>query len=116
MHFLGKLLVTAAAAVIAAYILPGVHIKDSITALLLALVLAFLNAILKPILVILTIPITILTLGLFLLVINIIIIEIAANIVPGFSVDNWFYALIFSILLALVSGAIDRLISRPRNQ
>lgn len=114
MRFLGKILVTAAAAIIAAYVLPGVHIKDSFTALLLALVLAFLNAILKPILVILTIPITVLTLGLFLLVINIIIIEIAAHIVKGFAVDSWLWALLFSILLAVVNGLMENLISWKR--
>ncbi len=114
MRFLGKILVTAAAAIIAAYVLPGVHIKDSFTALLLALVLAFLNAILKPILVILTIPITVLTLGLFLLVINIIIIEIAAHFVNGFAVDNWLWALLFSILLAVVNGLMENLISGKR--
>ena len=75
MQFLGKILVTALAALIAANLLPGVKIDSSVTAVLLAVVLALLNNFVKPLLIILTIPITVLTLGLFLLVINILIIK-----------------------------------------
>ena len=110
-QFLSKILVTAVAALIASYLLPGVHIKDSITAVILAVVLALLNNFVKPILIILTIPLSILTLGLFLLVINIIIIKWAAQIVPGFSVDSWWYALLFSILLSLTTALIENLIA-----
>ena len=70
MQFLGKILVTALAALIAANLLPGVKIDSSVTAVLLAVVLALLNNFVKPLLIILTIPITVLTLGLFLLVIG----------------------------------------------
>src|SRR6478735_2845950 len=108
--FIGKLLITACAAIIAAYLLPGVTINDSVTAILLAAVLALLNGFVKPILIILTIPITILTLGLFLLVINILIIKWAAAIVPGFTVKDWWSALLFSILLSLATAFIEGLI------
>ncbi|PSL35599.1 phage holin family protein [Chitinophaga ginsengisoli] len=104
MNFLIRLLVTALAAMLSAYVLPGVTIKDFTTALILALVLAILNLLVKPILIILTLPATILTLGLFLLVINAVIILLASNLVKGFKVDGFFWALIFSLVLTVVSG------------
>ena len=103
MGLLFRIIIIAVAAFIAARILPGVQITDVKTTLLVALVLALLNAFLKPILVALTIPITILTLGLFLLVINILLVFLAARIVPGFSVDGWVSALLFSLIVALIS-------------
>ena len=109
-RFIGKILVTALAALIAAHLLPGVAISNGTSVFLLALVLAFLNGIVKPILVILTIPITIITLGLFLLIINILIIKWASMIVPGFTVMNWWSALYFSVLLSFISYIINNLI------
>lgn len=107
MALLLRIILTAVAAYVAALLLPGVHIDGAVTAILVALVLALLNAFLKPILVVLTIPITIITLGLFLLVINIIIILLAARIVPGFSVDGWLTALLFSLVMALIGFLLD---------
>ena len=104
MNFLIRLLVTALAAMVTAYILPGVTIKDFTSALILAFVLAILNLLVKPILVLLTLPATILTLGLFLLVINAVIILLAAKLVKGFSVNGFFWALIFSVVLTVVGG------------
>jgi putative membrane protein len=106
MNFIVRLLITALAAIFAAYILPSVSIDGFITALVLALVLAILNTFIKPLLIILTIPVTIITLGLFLLVINIIIIKIADYLVDGFSVDGWFSALLFSLIVSLVSSLL----------
>ncbi len=111
-NFLGKILVTALAALIAAYLLPGVNIDSSITAVLVAVVLALLNSFVKPLLIILTIPITIVTLGLFLIVINVFMIQIAANIVDGFQVQNWWYALLFSFLLSVVTSLLESLINK----
>jgi putative membrane protein len=107
MGILLKILFTAVAAYLAAKLLPGVHIPDVKTTLIVALVLALLNAFLKPILVALTIPITIITLGLFLLVINILIIFLAARIVPGFSVDGWLSALLFSLIVSVITYILD---------
>lgn len=114
--FLGKILVTALAALIVARLLPGVTIKDSLTAILVAVVLALFNSFIKPLLILLTIPITILTLGLFLIVINILIIEWTSEIVPGFSVDSWWYALFFSLLLSLVTALIESLIGSSKKE
>lgn len=116
MRFVGKILVTALAAIIVSYLLPGVKITDGYSALLLALVLALLNSFIKPILIVLTIPVTILTLGLFLLVINILIIRWTANIVPGFTVVNWWAALWFSLLLSFVTYLIEALIGKPEDR
>ena len=84
MEFLARLITSALAVIVTSYLLPGVHVDGAITAIIVAAVLAFLNAIVKPILVLLTIPITVVTLGLFLLVINALMILAAQKIVPGF--------------------------------
>ncbi|HWB27112.1 MAG TPA: phage holin family protein [Chitinophagaceae bacterium] len=115
-RFIGKILITAAAALIAARLLSGVSIDSSWTAVMLALVLALLNGFIKPILVVLTIPVTILTLGLFLLLINIAIIKWAAVIVPGFHVQNNWAALWFSILLSIIVYFIEKLIGKPQDE
>jgi len=106
MNFLIRILVTALAAFGLSYILSGVHIDSFITALIFALVLAILNALIKPILIILTLPITIVTLGLFLFVINALIILLCSKMVSGFSVDGFWWALLFSILLSIVSSIL----------
>ncbi|MFD2244694.1 phage holin family protein [Pontibacter ruber] len=107
MGFIVKLLLTGVAAMLAAYILPGVQIDGFVTALILALVLAVLNAIVRPILIFLTIPVTILTLGLFLLVINALIILLADYLVAGFDVDGFIWALIFSLVMSVIGAILD---------
>ena len=114
--FLSKTLVTAVAILIAVFILPGVHIDGTVTAILVAAALGLLNSFIKPFLIILTIPITVLTLGLFLLVINILIIKWASEIVPGFKVDSWFWALLFSFIVSLVSSFINGLIQNNKEE
>jgi putative membrane protein len=76
---------------------------------MVALALAFLNAIVKPIFTILTIPITIFTLGFFLLVINAVIIILAERLVSGFHVDGFWWALLFSLILSIVTGILNAL-------
>ena len=106
MNFLIRILITALVAFGLSYILSGVHIDSFVTALIIALVLAILNALVKPILIILTLPITIITLGLFLFVINALIILLCSKMVSGFSVDGFWWALLFSILLSIVSSIL----------
>ncbi len=115
MRFIGKILVTALAAIIASNLLPGVIINGGFTAILVALVLALLNSVIKPLLVILTIPVTIFTLGLFLLVINTMIIKWTSIIVTGFTVVNWWSAFWFGILLSVVTYLIEALIGNRRD-
>ncbi|MDX9942832.1 MAG: phage holin family protein [Bacteroidales bacterium] len=107
MIFFLKVLVSSFAVLITGYILPGVHVRDFITAVVVAFVLGLLNMLLKPILILLTIPITILTLGLFLLVINGFIILIATHIVKGFVVDGFWWAVLFSIILTIVTWLLE---------
>lgn len=120
MNFLLKLLVSAVAVMITAWFLDGVSIGNNqflttdspqvnkfITCLLVAIVLAFLNSIVKPALTLLSLPITFLTLGLFLLAINALIILFADKLVDGFKVDGFWTALWFSLVLSLVSSLLD---------
>ncbi len=92
-----------------AYILPGVHVASFITAAVAALVLGVLNAVIKPILVILTLPITILTLGLFTLVINAVLVVLTSLVVPGFTVTNFLWALVFGLILSVVNGVLHEM-------
>ncbi len=107
MGLIVRLLLSALAVIIGAYLIPGVSVDSIVTALIVAVVLGILNAIVKPILIILTIPVTIVTLGLFLLVINVIIIYIADSLIPGFAVAGFFSALIFSVVLAVIGWILN---------
>ncbi|MEE3227332.1 MAG: phage holin family protein, partial [Bacteroidota bacterium] len=106
MKTLIKLLLTALAVIILGYLLPGVGVTSFFTAFIVAVVIALLRLIVKPILVILTLPITIVTFGIFLLFINAIIILIADYFVGGFAVDGIWWALIFSLLLSLFQSLL----------
>ena len=103
MKFLLNIIVTAVIVIITAYLLPGIHVRDFLSAIIVAFVLALLNGFLKPLLVILTIPITIFTFGLFLLVINAIILLLAGSLVTGFYVEGFWWALLFSLIMSLIS-------------
>lgn len=107
MNFIVKLLLSGLAIVISSYILPGVNVDSYFDAIVVAAILAILNVLIKPILIILTIPITIFTFGLFLLVINAIIILMADYFIQGFHVDGFWWALIFSIILTIVNSIFE---------
>ncbi|WP_425391327.1 phage holin family protein [Ekhidna sp.] len=109
MNVLVKILLSSIGVIIASYLLPGVYIDDFITAVIIAVLLSLLNATVKPLLIILTIPITVVTFGLFLLVINALIILMTSSIVPGFDVDGFWWALIFSLLLSLINALLTDL-------
>lgn len=102
-------LLSALAIVVAAYLLPGVRVDTFIAALVLAIVLGVINAFLKPVLSFLTLPINILTLGLFGLILNALLIMLAAAIVPGFRVDGFWWAFLFGIVLALINAFLHML-------
>lgn len=111
MDLILSLIITAIAVMIAAYIIPGVAVSNFWSALAVAIVLALLNTFVKPILSVLAIPVTFLTLGLFTLVINAVIIMLADRIVAGFKVDNFWIALIFAIILSIINAALFSLVS-----
>jgi putative membrane protein len=109
MKWIAKLFANAIAVLVTAYIIPGVELQDFLTAIVVAVVLALLNNFLKPLLIILTIPVTVLTLGLFLLVINAVIILLADDLISGFEVSSFWWALLFSIILSLINSFFNRL-------
>ena len=100
---LARWIVNAAALLLVAYIYPGVQVMSFTTALIAALVLGLVNAFIRPLLVILTLPVTILTLGLFLFVINALLFWFVAEIVKGFTVSGFLAALIGSFLYSVVT-------------
>ena len=107
MSFFVSILVNGLAVLIASFLLPGVHVENMIYAVIVAAVLALLNAFIKPLLVVLTIPITLFSFGLFLLVINAALILLADYIVPGFSVDGFWWALLFSVVLWAINSVFE---------
>lgn len=98
-----KTIIRSIAILIAAYLVPGVVVDSFFTALVVAIVLSLLNLLVKPILILLTLPLTIISLGLFTIVINTVIILLADYAVSGFAVTGFLSALIFSLVLSLVS-------------
>lgn len=106
MKLLIRILLTAVVVVLLAKFLPGVAVAGYVTAIIVAVVLAILNLIVKPILVLFTLPVTILTFGLFLLVINAVIILLVDAFISGFNVDGFWVALIFSLLLSIVQAIL----------
>ncbi|GGW67473.1 putative membrane protein [Winogradskyella epiphytica] len=110
MNLIIRLLLNALAVFVLAHILNGVHVDGYVGAIIVAVVLALLNLLVKPFLVLLTLPITVFTLGLFLLVINALIILLADKLVDGFSVDNFWIALLFSVLLSILQSLLQSFI------
>ncbi|MBL0356653.1 MAG: phage holin family protein [Chitinophagaceae bacterium] len=108
MNFILRILITTVNAFILAHILPGIRIDSIFAAIILAIVLALLDAIVKPLLILLTLPATILTLGLFLFVINACIILIADQFVSGFKVDAFWHAMLFSIVLSFLNSFVHK--------
>ena len=116
MNFILKILLTAIAVFVLAAILPGVEIANSVSAIWVAFTIAILNMFVRPILIFFTLPATIVTLGLFLFVINAIIILLAANLVGGFLVSSFLSALLFSILLSIFRSALFKLIKDKKEE
>lgn len=104
MKLIVRILLSALAVVILSKLLNGIYVDSYITAIIVAIVLSLLNFIVKPVLVILTLPVTILTFGLFLLIINAVIILLADKLVAGFGVENIWWALLFSLLLSFLQS------------
>ncbi len=101
MNLLLRILITAILVIIIAHFMPGVSIASFMTSVIVAVVLGLLNAFIKPILILLTLPVTLLTFGLFLLVINALMILLCSEIVGGFHVETFWTALFFSIILSI---------------
>jgi len=104
MNIIVSLIINTLAVLVGSYLLKGVKVADVTTAVVVAIVLGLVNSVIKPILVVLTFPITLLTLGLFLLVINALMILLTAKLVPGFRVESIWWAMGFSIVISIVGA------------
>ena len=109
-------LVSAAAVWLSAQLIPGVHIASFGTAMVAAIVLGLVNALVRPILLLLTLPITFLTLGLFLLVVNAATVGLAAYLVDGFSINGFLPALLFSLVLTCVTSLLELVTGAARDR
>jgi len=110
MNILINWFVSGLAILVTGYLLPGIHIQSFLTALVVAVVFGIANAVLKPILIIFTLPITIVTLGLFTLVINAALVLLTSSLVSGFRVDGFWWALAFSLVLTIVNSFLFNLL------
>jgi putative membrane protein len=114
-NFIIKLFINSLAVLLASFFLrEHIHIDGYGYAIIVALTLSVLNVSVKPILILFTLPVTLLSLGIFLLFINTAMIELASYLVgPGFRVDSWWWAFFFSILLSILNSILERLLKRP---
>lgn len=110
--FLARLVTMTLAVIITDWLLPGIHVSGVPAAIIISLVLSILNLLVKPLLIFLTLPITVFTFGIFLFVINALIVLIAAWLVPGFQVNGFWWALAFSIILSMTSSVLEALGSK----
>lgn len=104
-------LLNAVALLIVAYILPGINVASFGAALIAALVLGLLNTLVKPVLILLTLPITIVTLGLFLLVLNALVFWFAGSVLKGFQVSGFWWAMLGAFVYSIVSSLLSRLLT-----
>jgi putative membrane protein len=116
MKFLVRIIVIAAVSFGLSHVLKGIHIDTFWTAIVFAVVLAILNIFIKPLIILLTLPVTILTLGLFLFIINALVVLLASRFVHGISIDSFGWALLFSLILSLVTSVLDRELERERRR
>lgn len=114
MNLIIRFLLNALAVVLTAYLLPGASVTDFWTALIVALVLSLVNIFIKPLLIVFTIPITLVTLGLFLLVINAMMILLTDYFVSGFDVDGFWWAVLFSLILSLFNSLFEDLFTKKK--
>lgn len=115
MNWIIRFLLSSIAVVLTAYLLPGADVTDFWTAMIVALVLSWVNIFVKPLLILFTIPVTILTMGLFLLVINAMMILLTDYFVDGFEVRGFWWALLFSLILSLINSLFTDLFA-PKEQ
>jgi putative membrane protein len=114
MRFLVRLLLNALAIALAAYLVPGVVLTGPGPAILAGIILGFVNAIVRPVLIILTLPFTLLTLGLFIFVVNAICFALTAALVPGFDLSGFWAAFFGALLVTIVSWVLNGLLADIR--
>ncbi len=114
MRFLIRVLVNTAAIVVAAHVIPGIAVADASSAMVAGLVLGIINAIIRPVLIVLTFPLTLLTLGLFIFVVNAICLFLTAWLVPGFFISGFFAGLAGAIFISIVSWILNAFVGPRR--
>jgi putative membrane protein len=107
MRFLARLLLNGVALIVAAYFVPGLRLTGTAPALVAGVALGLVNAIIRPILIVLTLPFTLLTLGLFIFVVNAICLALTAWLVPGFAIDSFGAALFGALIVSIVSWILN---------
>jgi putative membrane protein len=111
MRFLVRLILNTIAIVVAAYLVPGLYVSGPGAALLAGLILGFVNAIVRPILILLTLPATLLTLGLFIFVLNAVCLALTAAVVPGFDIASFGGAFLGALVVSIVSWVLNALMT-----
>ncbi|MEZ4839381.1 phage holin family protein [Flavobacterium sp.] len=109
MGLLLRILITAGLVMLISHLLPGVKVDSFVQSIYVAIILGLLNLFIKPLIILFTLPVTILTLGFFLLVINAFIVLLCSNIVGGFHVESFWTALFFSIILSVFQSVVYKL-------
>ena len=112
MNFVVRLIISTLAVLATSYLLTGVYVENFLTAVIVAVVLGCLNAIVKPLLILLSLPVVVLSFGLFLIVINTLMIMLADKLVDGFSVGGFWHALLFGIVMAIVTSILNTIKKR----
>lgn len=113
MMFLLRVVLNGLSIVIAASVVPGLSVSGIVAALLAGVILGFVNAVVRPVLILLTLPATLLTLGLFLFIVNAICLQLTAALVPGFEVHGFFSAILGALTVTIVSWALNGLLLPP---
>ncbi len=116
MHLILRWALNTLALFVVVTLVPGFHYRSIVSLAIAALILGLLNAIVRPILVLLTMPLTIVTLGLFLIVLNAVMLELTAFFAPGFRIDDFVAALIGAIVLAIISWITNRIGRKPEKE
>ena len=116
MKLLIRWLISAVSLLVVGYFVPGFRLSGFLAALLAAVIVGFVNATLGTVLKLLTLPLTVFTLGLFLIVVNAILLKMAAAVTPGFEISSWKAALIGALLLSIVSGLLNWLVGDKREE
>jgi len=116
MAFVARLLLNGVAIIVAAWLIPGLEVTGAGVALVAGIVLGFVNALVRPVLILLTLPLTLLTLGLFIFVVNAVCLGLTAAVLPGFSVSGFWSALLGALVVSIVSWMLSGVLVRPEER
>src|ERR1035437_4434781 len=116
MNFIIRLIISTLSVLVTAYILPGIYVENFMTAVFVAIVLGCLNTLVQPLLILFSLPLVIFSFGLFLIVINTLIILLTDKLVDGFRVEGFWHALLFSIVMSIVTSILNAIKRRDETK